>query len=174
MGAARPSGALNLVGGSHAAPTAWKRQHPKLPPPQQAGLGRVASSTCGARVPSGPLPPHLPATPPLGPVRVGLDLLSFQHTGGPAGAAGMEEPSRVSTQLGCPRQNHHPPLGNDSPGNTSLLPCLNSHLVPRPGPLPAGLTFPPAQCQGHGLPGAPRLARGSPGPIRAQRGGQQG
>lgn len=98
---------------------------------------------------------------------------------GPEGAAGTEEPLR-----GTPTPSVHParasppesppPLGNSSPGNTSLPPCLTSHLVPRPGPLPAGLTVPPAQRQGHGLPGAPGLARGSPGPIRAKRGGPQG
>lgn len=40
----------------------------------------------------------------------------------------------------------------------------------RPGPLPAGVTILPAQCQRHRLPEDPTPARGSPRPIYVQHG----
>jgi len=47
----------------------------------------------------------------------------------------------------------------------SLVPC-------RSRPLPVGLIVPLAECQGRRLPGAARLARSRPRPLRAQRGGE--
>jgi hypothetical protein len=85
------------------------------------------------------------------------------------------QPSPSPAQPGRPDQNYLSVPRKTMPRTfLTATPGLTSKFVPRSGPLPAGVTVPLAQCQGHRLPGAPRLARRSPRPICAQRGGQQG